>query len=195
MKQTKQIIGITGGIGSGKSVVANILISMGYPVYNSDARAKLLINSEPDLVQNIKNTFGDVYNSEGLDRRKLANVVFNQPEKLAVLNSLVHPAVGKDFSSWVSKQQNPIVFKEAAILFETGIYKSLNKIILVTCPLNKRIERVMQRDGVSKIEVENRMKNQWEDEKKMKLTDFIIYNSGEELLIPQIEKVIQKLKE
>ena len=195
MKQTKQIIGITGGIGSGKSVVANILISMGYPVYNSDARAKLLINSEPDLVQNIKNTFGDVYNSEGLDRRKLANVVFNQPEKLAVLNSLVHPAVGKDFSSWVSKQQNPIVFKEAAILFETGIYKSLNKIILVTCPLNKRIERVMQRDGVSKIEVENRMKNQWEDEKKMKLADFIIYNSGEELLIPQIEKVIQKLKE
>ncbi len=195
MKQTKQIIGITGGIGSGKSVVANLLISMGYPVYNSDARAKLLINSEPDLVQNIKNTFGDVYNSEGLDRRKLANVVFNQPEKLAVLNSLVHPAVGKDFSSWVSKQQNPIVFKEAAILFETGIYKSLNKIILVTCPLNKRIERVMQRDGVSKIEVENRMKNQWEDEKKMKLADFIIYNSGEELLIPQIEKVIQKLKE
>jgi dephospho-CoA kinase len=193
MIKTKQIIGITGGIGSGKSVVANILNSMGYPVYNSDDRAKILINKDSNLILKIKESFGNVYNTEGLDRQKMANIVFNNPEKLALLNSLVHPAVGHDFDLWVKKQSSSIVFKEAAILFETGIYKSLNKVILVTCPLPIKIKRVMERDSVSQEDVENRMKNQWSDEQKIKLSDYVIDNSGNKLLIPQVQKILNHL--
>lgn len=193
MIKTKQIIGITGGIGSGKSVVANILNSMGYPVYNSDDRAKILINKDYNLILKIKESFGNVYNTEGLDRQKMANIVFNNPEKLALLNSLVHPAVGHDFDLWVKKQSSSLVFKEAAILFETGIYKSLNKVILVTCPLPIKIKRVMERDSVSQEDVENRMKNQWSDEQKIKLSDYVIDNSGNKLLIPQVQKILNHL--
>jgi dephospho-CoA kinase len=193
MIKTKQIIGITGGIGSGKSVVANILNSMGYPVYNSDDRAKILINRDSNLILKIKESFGNVYNTEGLDRQKMANIVFNNPEKLALLNSLVHPAVGHDFDLWVKKQSSSLVFKEAAILFETGIYKSLNKVILVTCPLPIKIKRVMERDSVSQEDVENRMKNQWSDEQKIKLSDYVIDNSGNKLLIPQVQKILNHL--
>lgn len=193
MIKTKQIIGITGGIGSGKSVVANILNSMGYPVYNSDDRAKILINKDSNLILKIKESFGNVYNTEGLDRQKMANIVFNNPEKLALLNSLVHPAVGHDFDLWVKKQSSSLVFKEAAILFETGIYKSLNKVILVTCPLPIKIKRVMERDSVSQKDVENRMKNQWSDEQKIKLSDYVIDNSGNKLLIPQVQKILNHL--
>lgn len=193
MIKTKQIIGITGGIGSGKSVVANILNSMGYPVYNSDDRAKILINKDSNLILKIKESFGNVYNTEGLDRQKMANIVFNNPEKLALLNSLVHPAVGHDFDLWVKKQSSSLIFKEAAILFETGIYKSLNKVILVTCPLPIKIKRVMERDSVSQEDVENRMKNQWSDEQKIKLSDYVIDNSGNKLLIPQVQKILNHL--
>ncbi len=193
MTKTKQIIGITGGIGSGKSVVANILNSMGYPVYNSDDRAKVLINKDSGLILKIKESFGNVYNTEGLDRQKMANIVFNNPEKLALLNSLVHPAVGHDFDLWVKKQSSSLVFKEAAILFETGIYKTLNKVILVTCPLPIKIKRVMERDSVSQEDVENRMKNQWSDEQKIKLSDYVIDNSGNKLLIPQVQKILNHL--
>jgi len=193
MIKTKQIIGITGGIGSGKSVAANILNSMGYPVYNSDDRAKILINKDSRLILKIKESFGNVYNMEGLDRQKMANIVFNNPEKLALLNSIVHPAVGHDFDLWVDKQSSSLVFKEAAILFETGIYKTLDKVILVTCPLPIKIKRVMERDSVSQEDVENRMKNQWSDEQKIKLSDYVIDNSGNKLLIPQVQKILNHL--
>ena len=193
MIKTKQIIGITGGIGSGKSVAANILNSMGYPVYNSDDRAKILINKDSSLILKIKESFGNVYNTEGLDRQKMANIVFNNPEKLALLNSIVHPAVGHDFDLWVDKQSSSLVFKEAAILFETGIYKTLDKVILVTCPLPIKINRVMERDSVSQEDVENRMKNQWSDEQKIKLSDYVIDNSGNKLLIPQVQKILNHL--
>jgi len=193
MIKTKQIIGITGGIGSGKSVAANILNSMGYPVYNSDDRAKILINKDSSLILKIKESFGNVYNMEGLDRQKMANIVFNNPEKLALLNSIVHPAVGHDFDLWVDKQSSSLVFKEAAILFETGIYKTLDKVILVTCPLPIKIKRVMERDSVSQEDVENRMKNQWSDEQKIKLSDYVIDNSGNKLLIPQVQKILNHL--
>lgn len=193
MIKTKQIIGITGGIGSGKSVAANILNSMGYPVYNSDDRAKILINKDSSLILKIKESFGNVYNTEGLDRQKMANIVFNNPEKLALLNSIVHPAVGHDFDLWVDKQSSSLVFKEAAILFETGIYKTLDKVILVTCPLPIKIKRVMERDSVSQEDVENRMKNQWIDEQKIKLSDYVIDNSGNKLLIPQVQKILNHL--
>lgn len=194
MQKIKQTIGITGGIGSGKSVVAKILISMGYPVYNSDDRAKELINSNPELIAKIKSEFGsDIYTNLVLDRKKMAEIVFNNPNKLAALNGLVHPAVGKDFESWKNSRTTQFVFKEAAILFETGIYKDMDSVILVTAPISIRIDRVQKRDNASKEEIENRMKNQWSDEKKIKLSDFVIDNSGDKMVIPQVMEVLKSL--
>jgi dephospho-CoA kinase len=194
MALNKKIIGITGGIGSGKSVVAKILISMGYPVYNSDTEAKELINSNPELIFQIKQEFGNnIYTEDGLDSKKMAYIVFNNPEKLAKLNSLTHPAVGKDFENWVNKQKTNLVFKEAAILFETGIYKSLEGIVLVTAPVKTRVKRVMQRDSVTALEVKNRMKNQWSDERKLTLSDFVIDNSDGVKVIPQVIKMIEEI--
>ena len=124
----------------------------------------------------------------------MAQVVFNNPEKLKKLNSIVHPAVGKDFEEWTARQKTNLVFKEAAILFETGIYRTLDAVILVTAPLQIRIERVMQRDSASQQEVKNRMKNQWTDEKKKKLAQFTIDNSGKIMVIPQVSNIISEIK-
>lgn len=187
-------IGITGGIGSGKSTVAKIFVSMGYPVYNSDVRAKKIINSNPEVVRELSNLFGnDIYENNQLNRKKLASIVFQNKEKLAELNAIVHPAVGQDFTNWKSNQNTEIVFKEAAIIFETGIYKSLDKIILVTAPVSTRINRVKKRDNSTKEEIENRIKNQWSDEKKIPLSDYVIDNSGEVLVIPQVLEILKKL--
>lgn len=189
-----KLIGITGGIGSGKSTIAKVFTSMGFPVYNSDTRAKELINSDNELINSIKLAFGeDTYTSSGLDRKKMASIVFNNPKKLAELNSIIHPAVGKDFDTWANAQTSPFVLKEAAILFETGIYKSLYKTILVTAPQEIRIERVMKRDNTTREEVLSRMASQWPEEKKMELSDFVIDNSGRELVIPQVVEIVNSI--
>lgn len=190
-----KLIGITGGIGSGKSTIAKVFMSMGYPVYNSDLRAKEILETDQELIEAIQAHFGKKsYTSQGLDRKRMASAVFSNPEKLALLNSIVHPAVGKDFEKWVSTKKTSFVLKEAAILFETGIYKSLDQTILVTAPIAKRIERVMKRDNITKQEVEARMKNQWSEEKKLQLADFVIDNSGAKLVIPQILSIIDSIK-
>ena len=189
-----RIIGITGGIGSGKSTIAKVFISMGFPVYNSDTRAKELINSNIDVIDSIKQEFGDdIYSSEGLDRKKMASIVFSDSDKLQKLNSIVHPAVGLDFDKWANSQNTSFVLKEAAILFETGIYKSLDKTILVTCPKEERINRVIKRDSATKEAIEARMNSQWSEEKKKELADYIIDNSGEEMVIPQVISLINRL--
>ena len=189
-----RIIGITGGIGSGKSTIAKVFISMGFPVYNSDTRAKELINSNIDVIDSIKQEFGDdIYSSDGLDRKKMASIVFSDSDKLQKLNSIVHPAVGLDFDKWANSQNTSFVLKEAAILFETGIYKSLDKTILVTCPKEERINRVMKRDSATKEAIEARMNSQWSEEKKKELADYIIDNSGEEMVIPQVISLINRL--
>ena len=189
-----RIIGITGGIGSGKSTIAKVFISMGFPVYNSATRAKELINSNIDVIDSIKQEFGDdIYSSEGLDRKKMASIVFSDSDKLQKLNSIVHPAVGLDFDKWANSQNTSFVLKEAAILFETGIYKSLDKTILVTCPKEERINRVMKRDSATKEAIEARMNSQWSEEKKKELADYIIDNSGEEMVIPQVISLINRL--
>jgi len=187
-------IGITGGIGSGKSTVAKVFVSMGYPVYNSDVMAKQLINSDSILIGNIKSHFGqDIYLGGKLDRKKMAGIVFNDHEKLKILNSLVHPAVGRDFESWKKEQSTSIVLKEAAIIFETGINKSLDATILVTTPESTRIKRVMKRDNTTKEQVIERMNNQWSDDKKAELAEYIIDNSGDKMVIPQVQKIISDL--
>ncbi len=189
-------VGLTGGIGSGKSTVAKIFQALGYPVYIADTRAKELMVKDSELVSSIKKVFGeDIYSSNGtIDRQKLASIVFKDKKALEKLNSLVHPAVKRDFKLWCTRQDSSIVFEEAAILFETGSDKYFDKTILVTASKEERIRRVINRDQTTREAVESRMANQWSQEKKIQLADYIINNEGDELVIPQVLKLIQDLK-
>ncbi|WP_159802071.1 dephospho-CoA kinase [Flavobacterium sp. MK4S-17] len=172
-----RVIGLTGGIGSGKSTMAKYFASLGVPVYIADDEAKKIL-LEPQTVKEIAEVFGDEVMVNGLpDRKKLAAVVFNSPEKLSVLNSIIHPKVREDFRKWVDNHSNEkFVIKEAAILFESGSYKECDDIILVTAPQDIRVQRVMQRDNVTREEVLSRMDNQWDDQKKAALSSYIINN-------------------
>jgi dephospho-CoA kinase len=182
------IVGITGGIGSGKTTVCGIFAALGVPIYYADTRAKEVMVTDQQLMIDITRNFGDAaYQNGVLNRQFLAEQVFSNKDKLAVLNGLVHPAVGRDFMNWVSEhQQFPYVMKEAAILFESGAYKAVNTTVLVTAPEDVRLQRVMQRDGVAEAEVRMRMTNQWPEERKVELADHTIINDGKHLLIPQV---------
>lgn len=184
-------VGITGGIGSGKSYISSMFEKLGVPVYYSDIRAKELMNTSEQVKQQLITTFGaETYKNNQLDRKYLATIVFNNEEKLALLNNIVHPAVKNDYIKWCSEHQNyPYTLKEAALLFETGIYKDLDKTILVHATKDLRILRVMQRDRVSKQEVEARMNNQMDDFAKMDLADYILHNDG----VNEVFKIVEKL--
>lgn len=175
-----KVIGITGGIGSGKSSVSEILRTHGFFIYDSDSRAKFLMNHNDDLIEKIKNLLGkNVYNELGLDRKLVAQIVFSDEDLLRQLNELVHPKVFEDFEFFkLHHRKDDFIFKESALLFETQSYKDCDKVLLVTADENIRINRVMQRDIVSKQEVINRMNKQWKEEDKKKLSDFIIENNG-----------------
>ncbi len=172
-----RVIGLTGGIGSGKTTIANYFASLGVPVYIADEEAKKILYT-PDAVAEVVAVFGEeVLTGEVPDRKKLATVVFNNPEKLQELNNIIHPKVGRHFYNWLTLYKDmPFVIKEAAILFESGSYKNCDKIILVTAPEDIRVERVMKRDGSTAQEVRNRMANQWDDDRKKEFSDFIINN-------------------
>lgn len=187
-------IGLTGGIGSGKSMVSRIFELMGVPVYDADDAAKRLMNRDEELKKAIKENFGEEIYKEGrLDRKLLASIVFNDPRKLELLNSLVHPATIRDAESWVEKQSAPYIIKEAAIMFESGVNKMMDYVVGVSAPEELRIERVMKRDGVSRKEVLRRMQRQMDEDKKMNLCDFILVNDEKQLLIPQVLELHQKL--
>ncbi|HEY9082234.1 MAG TPA: dephospho-CoA kinase [Vicingaceae bacterium] len=188
------IIGLTGGIGSGKSTIAEVFDVLKIPVFNSDIEAKQLY-SHPEIKQQIIKLFGNVYNEQNqLDKKALANIVFNNEDKLQQLNKIIHPAVKKLFETWVSKNNHaPILIKEAAILIESGAAKQADKIIVVTAPEKERIKRVMQRDNVTEKEVIARMSKQLPEEKLITQADFIIKNDNEHLVIPQILELIKKL--
>jgi dephospho-CoA kinase len=189
------LIGLTGGIGSGKSTVAKIIKSLGIPVFNSDLEAKIIINSNDDVIKSIINEFGNVYTSKGLDTKKLAKIVFNDSKALTILNKIVHPEVKLAFDKWVEKHsEEKILVKEAAILFETEAFKELDKTILVIAPQELKIKRVVNRDGVDEIDVRRRMEAQMNDEEKLNLANFIIYNDDQQLLIPQLIEVFSNLK-
>ena len=182
-------IGITGGIGSGKSLACRIFNLLGAPVYDADSRAKSLMTTDGILVSQIKKEFGVLsYRADGgVNREFLAEHVFNNPEKLKVLNSLVHPRVGEDFKRWAEKQSSAYILKEAALLFEAGSNKQLDKIIVVSAPEELRIQRVLQRDKHRTAEqVMDIIRNQLKDEEKLKLADYIIINDESKPLIPQV---------
>lgn len=186
-------IGITGGIGSGKSTVAQLVEAFDYPVFYSDVESKKLLQS-PAVLQELSGLFGDNILCNGvIDKAALANIVFNDKAKLEQLNSILHPKVREAFLVWKEKQKTSMVFNEAAILFETGAYKNFDFTILVSADVELRIQRVMSRDGVSKEAVENRMEKQWADEKKKNLADFIVLNNNE-ALTPQVNSILKKLE-
>ena len=182
-----KIIGLTGGIGSGKSVVAKVFATMGIPVFNADDEAKRIMHTSPVLKEKLIQQFGSsIYNEFGLQKEKLASIVFNDPFQLQLLNAIVHPVTIQAAKDWAAKQQSPYVIKEAALIFESGSAEGLFKVIGVTAPLSLRIHRVMQRDGISKDQVEARMRNQIADSIKMRLCDFVIHNNNQQMVIPQV---------
>ncbi len=194
-------IGLTGGIGSGKTTVAKVLEVLGVPVYYADDAAKQLMNTNEALKQQLIAHFGkETYFENGeLNRKHVAAIVFNNKEKLALLNSLVHPATIADAQQWFGTQTAPYAVKEAALLFESGTAEGLDYIIGVTAPLTIRLKRVMDRDHVPAEEVKRRMANQIDEQLKMKLCDFILHNNEQQLLLPQVtalhEQLLQKAKE
>lgn len=182
------VVGITGGIGSGKTTVCEIFEHLGVPVYYADTRAKELMANDEKLKAKITQAFGEkAYDNGKLDRQYLAKIVFDSKEKLSVLNGLVHPAVADDFDEWLDTHKSaPYVLKEAAILFESGAYQNVDVSVLVIAPEELRIKRVTRRDGTSREQVLQRIKNQWNQERKEKLADYIITNDGQQLVIPQV---------
>lgn len=181
-------IGITGGIGSGKTLVCAIFKKQGIPVYNADARAKWLVNNDADLMDGIRRAFGSHAYREGrLDRDYMAGEVFDYPDRLKLLNSIVHPAVGEDYRQWVARQSAHYVIKEAAVLFESGSFEFLDKIVSVSAPEHVRIARVLKRDPFrSKEEIKRIMQRQWSEERRNSRSDYIIFNDESTLIVPEI---------
>lgn len=187
-------IGITGGIGSGKSTVAKAFEVLGIPVYYADDAAKRLMNDNEELKEKIKTTFGEATYTDGkLNRKIVADIVFNVPEKLELLNKLIHPATIKDSEKWMQEQTTVYTLKEAALIFESGAQQNLDYVIGVTAPAPLRILRTMQRDGLTREEVVARMDKQMDETIKMKLCNFIIKNDEQEMLLPQILELHNKL--
>jgi len=189
-------IGITGGIGSGKTLICKIFQSLGVPVYDADSRAKILMTTDGILVEQIKKEFGTLsYNEDGsLNRKYLGQIVFDQKLKLEILNELVHPRVAKDYEGWVGTHRHfPYVMKEAALLFESGSYKGLDKIVVVSAPEKIRMKRVLQRDTHrTEKDVENIFGNQLPEDEKLKRADFVIVNDETCLVIPQVLELHQR---
>ncbi len=190
-----KIIGLTGGIGSGKTTIANYFRKAGIPVYIADEEARKIMQS-PDIIEDIKNAFGDsVFDNSILNREKLSKIVFNDPQKLELLNSIIHPAVRKHFANWVLKYENtPFVIYEAAILFESGSYKYCDLIITVSAPLETRIQRVIERDKTTREQVLKRIDAQWNDQQRILKSDYLIENSNFKNIESEVDKIIKILK-
>jgi len=191
-------VGITGGIGSGKTTVCRYFEELGIPVYYADERAKYLMQHEHYLIDEIQRNFGkDIYEGGQLNRQLLAEMVFNNKQKLDLLNSLVHPAVFRDNERWTEGQlakKVPYIIKEAALLIESGSSKSLDKLIVVSAPLNVRVERISKRDNLQTEDIMARVRNQMPEEEKLKQADFVITNDGGmDSLKEQVLNIHQKL--
>lgn len=184
-------IGLTGGIGSGKSVVASLLKVAGIPVYIADEESKRLTNISPIIKEQLISLFGEeLYTQEGLNKKLLASYIFTNTDYLKQVNAIIHPVVDRDFREWVTRQTTDIVVIETAILFESGFHQLVDKSLMVYAPLEIRIKRTMERDRISKEEVLHRINNQLSDEIKKERADYVIYNDNKHALIPQLQKII-----
>ncbi|NOQ70787.1 MAG: dephospho-CoA kinase [Crocinitomix sp.] len=191
----KKLIGITGGIGAGKTLVCSIIHATGYPVFYSDKAAKNILNSDDNIKGQINAAFGkEAYLNNELNRSYISQKIFNDKKLLTAINEIVHPAVRQAFAQWAEEQTTDLVFNEAAILFETGAYKLYDANVLVVAPESIRIERVMQRDQISEQAVRARINKQWSDAEKISLADHIITNDNIAMLIPQVLDLITKLR-
>ncbi|MFM2392802.1 MAG: hypothetical protein RLZZ546_784 [Bacteroidota bacterium] len=188
-------VGITGGIGSGKTFVCKIFESIGIPIFDADSRAKKIMSSDREVKQAVKQLLGaDAYYRNGrLNRKYISAKVFGNKKLLGKLNGIIHPAVAKEGEMWFDSQKTKYAIKEAALLVESGSYKTLDYLIVVTAPKDIRVQRVMARDGIEKAQVLARIKNQMQDEEKIKFGNFIIVNDGKKSLIKQVLKIHQKL--
>jgi dephospho-CoA kinase len=183
-------LGITGGIGSGKTSVCRVFVVLGIPVFSADREARELMEKDKILISKINSTIGkDLYSGGSLDRMELAKIIFNDSELLKKINSVVHPAVFEAFEKWAVNQTAAYVIMEAAILFESGAAKFVDKVATVVAPAEQRVERVIQRNKLSRDQVMERMRNQMGDEERIKLSDYIINNSENDMIIPEILRI------
>lgn len=188
-------VGITGGIGSGKSIVSNLLKTMGYPVYNSDYEAKRLCNSIDTLKLKLKQAFGnDLYTDGILNKTVFASIIFGNATKLKQANEIIHPFVTHDFLQWTKRQHASLVFIESALLLESNVSQYIDKTICISAPEDIRIQRVIERDITKKELVLARIKNQLPETKRLQKADYIIYNDDIQAIIPQLEKVLTLLQ-
>ena len=186
-------IGLTGGLGSGKSTVAHIFEVLGIPVYYADAASKRLMNDDEKVKAAVQNAFGkEVYPGGKLDRKYLSEIVFKDEKKLELLNSIVHPATLLDAAEWLKKQTAHYAIKEAALIFESGSNKALDFVIGIESPLPLRLQRAMKRDNISREEAMARIEKQMNEEKKISLCDFVIINDEQQMVIPQVLELHQK---
>lgn len=189
-------LGITGGIGSGKSVVGELLSLYGVPVFIADTEAKILTNTSTEIRTELIKLFGDdLYTETGLDKNKLASYIFSNQKLLQTVNRIIHPEVGRSFRSWVDRQKGGICAIESAILFESGFDALVDKTLSVYAPEEIRIRRVAGRDRISEETIRQRMKNQISEEIKKERSDFVIYNDDHTALIPQVHTVLSSLNQ
>ncbi|HEV8079112.1 MAG TPA: dephospho-CoA kinase [Chitinophagaceae bacterium] len=187
-------IGLTGGLGSGKSTIAHIFEVLGIPVYYADASSKKLMNEDGKVKAAVKNAFGkEVYPEGKLDRKYLAEIVFKDEKKLELLNSIVHPATLHDAAEWMKQQTSPYAIKEAALIFESGADKSLDYVIGVKSPLELRLQRTLKRDNISKDQAMARINQQMDEEAKINLCNFVIMNDEKQMVIPQVLEIHHKI--
>lgn len=188
-------VGLTGGIGSGKSTVARIFDILQIPVYDADSAARQLMNDDPHVRDAVIKTFGEKsYTNNVLDKKFISGIVFNDPARLTLLNAIVHPATLAHAKEWFNSQSGVYAIKEAALLFEAGAEKDLDYVIGVSSPLSMRIKRIQERDGLSEAEIELRINKQMNEEEKMKRCDFVLFNDEKQLLLPQVLKLHKKLQ-
>ena len=188
-------IGVTGGIGAGKSMICSVLEQMGYPVFYSDIEAKKIISSNSEVKHQLIELFGSqIFINNQLNRTYLASILFSDATLVEKMNAIVHPKVRETFQEWALNQNSSIVFNEAAILFETGAFKNFDATILLTAPLDVRLKRVAARDNASEEEIMKRINNQWSDDKKMNLATFILVNDDTKSVLNQLETILSEIQ-
>jgi dephospho-CoA kinase len=187
-------LGITGGIGSGKTSVCRVFNVLGIPVFSADAEAREIMDSDFEIIEKVKGIAGkNIYESGSLDRIELARLIFNNEDLLKQINAVVHPVIFNHFSIWEKTVSAPYVIMEAAILFESGASKLVDRKVTIVAPVEERIERVVRRNNLTREEVISRINNQMDDEGKIRLSDYVIYNSEHEMIIPSILKIHEEI--